>query len=1240
MTEKTISDDGQLRQDVFSALPVAIFRCAVDESRTILFAGGAARSLTGFPESASSKAGLASLIHKADLDRVTATVQAAAAARTPYRIEYRIHAASDQIRWWEELGQGAGDFVDGVLIDITERRLAENVLLEQARRWESLLMLSSDLLWEQDAEFRFVSFANSNDPTFHNTQGRTIGKRRWELALLPECREAVERNRVDCEAHRSFRDLEYAVIGPDGNPSWYSTSGTPVFGEDGRFLGYRGIGRNIDARKAVEAMLNVAIDSISDGFALLDANDRFVLWNQAYVRDPAVAAVVRKGLTMTECVTRLAADRFYGSVAEDAQGQIDKRLAAHRRHESFEYRMQDGRWFLMNDYPTSLGGSALIRIDITDRKHAEIALRRSEEKFSRVFNASPVSVSISRESDGHLLAVNDAYVDLLGWSREELIGRTTLDVGVWPSPEERDRWLRAIAPTGSVRNHETALCSRDGRNKQTMISAEVIELDGERCLIAQILDLTQLRLAETANRAKSEFLANMSHEIRTPMNAIIGMSQLCLGTPLSPQQRDYVEKTHRAGKLLLGIINDILDFSKIEADKLELESIPFRLDHVFDNLSSFIAVEAQRKGLELLFDPPGEFACRDVCHAPVAHDCYLVGDPLRLGQVLLNLVANAVKFTERGEIRVGVQPLSSDEDVSELEFSVRDTGIGMTREQCGRLFLPFSQADTSTTRKYGGTGLGLAISRRLVELMGGQISVDSVPGQGTTFRFTARFGRRHQALGAAQCASRASLAGLRVLVVDDNATARDLLSAMLGAFLCRIDAVASGEAALAALDAAATAGDPYRLVLMDWQMPGMDGLETTRRIRQQPATAGVPTIIMVTAFRREQVFAEAADVPLDGFLSKPVAPQTLLQTIEEVLGGGAAMCDGEASARWRLKPLSGRVGARVLLVEDNEINRQIARELLTQAGLSVSEAKNGREAVERVAREAFAAVLMDVQMPVMDGFDATRAIRCLPGGDMLPIIAMTANAMAGDEARCLSAGMNGYLVKPLDPARLHRLLGEWVQETGGAAGALPPAMPAPAPALSIPGIDTVLGMRNVGGNAALLRRLLAEFVQDHANDARRLDAALAGSDWMTARRIAHTLKGVAGSVGATTVQAAARALDEALAALAPEPQQLATRSADLAAALDELVSASGPQSEAAATSPPIDNIPLHEHLDRFAELLARHSPDADEEAEALRPALTVRVGTLADRLCEQTAHFEFAAAWQTLAAIRETLGET
>jgi two-component system sensor histidine kinase/response regulator len=693
--------------------------------------------------------------------------------------------------------------------------------------------------------------------------------------------------------------------------------------------------------------------------------------------------------------------------------------------------------------------------------------------------------------------------------------------------------------------------------------------------------------AEEATRAKSEFLANMSHEIRTPMNAIIGLSHLALKTPLNAKQRDYVSKVHNAGTSLLAIINDILDFSKIEAGKLDIETTDFQVDEVIGSVTTVTAQKAHDKGLEFLADVSSAIPEQ------------LRGDPLRLGQILTNLVNNAVKFTERGEIRLKIELLERTGDKVQLKFSVRDTGIGMTSEQVAKLFQPFSQADMSTTRKHGGTGLGLTISRRLVELMGGQIWLESEAGVGSTFAFTVWLD-----VGQGVEAQRmvpGKFQTLRILVVDDSPAAREILVESLQNLAERADAVSSGQEAIAAIRER-DADVPYDVVFMDWRMPGMDGLQAARFIKNDASLRKQPAIVIVTAFGREEVREEADALQLAGFLVKPVTKSTLVDSLVDIFATGAET--GEPSVVTAPDAPAPLRGARILLIEDNAINQQIAVELLEGAGAAVHVANNGREAVETLLQGPYPppydVVLMDLQMPEMDGYQATARIKEDGRFAQLPIIAMTAHATLEERSRCLAAGMNDHISKPIQPSLLVSTIARYYRPDTGTPAQLPGAAAMATPEETLPmvdGLDTADGLLRVAGNRKLYLKLLRQFIEAEHDAPARIRERLSVEDRATAERMAHTIKGVAGSLGAGAVQAAAADLERAIrdgsSAAGALCDNLATMLSPLVAglrvALGEPPSVKASENEAA-----IDPAKIRETVVRMTRFLSEFDPAAVE----------------------------------------------
>jgi len=742
----------------------------------------------------------------------------------------------------------------------------------------------------------------------------------------------------------------------------------------------------------------------------------------------------------------------------------------------------------------------------TERVRATVLLESSTRELASqhayldaLIASTPVAIAVL---DGRrsIRSVNPAFEMLFGYSAAEAIGAGIDGLIVPEALRSESSDLEARARRGEIVRVEVERRRKDGHHVQVRLSAAAVKAADEGALVALYEDIGDRKaaelamraardLAERVARARSAFLANMSHEIRTPMNAVLGFVELVLDTELAPEQRRALELVRSSSEALLTILNDILDYSKIEAEHLELEAIPFDLPKVVHATATLLAVRAREKHLELTVDVPP-----DVPHL-------VRGDPTRVRQVLMNLIGNAIKFTEQGEVDVSAAVAGHHGGRASVRFRVRDTGIGISEPQVATIFDEFTQADASMTRRYGGTGLGLAISRRLVALMGGALTVTSEVGRGSEFSFTLPFPVEVPA-GAQVPGRTASLGGCRLLVVDDNETNRRILRDMLGAEGVAVHEAPRADAGLAALRRTATAGTPFDLAILDAQMPDQDGFELATVIRADSQLARTRLLILTSAGQRGDG-ERCRQLGIQAYLTKPIARADLIEAVGTVLAG-APSAKGGADLVTRHSIAESRHTLRILLAEDNPVNQQVATAMLLKRGHQVDVVANGREAVDAVGAERYDLVLMDIQMPEMDGFEATAQIRALPQGGALPIIALTAHALSGERERCLERGMTGYLAKPF---KAHELFA--VVEGRGPDGA-EPAAPAPPP------VDVAAFRRTMeeAGAAEAVDGILATFVQTLPQRLDALAAATAGDTAEPIERAAHAFKSAAATIGA------------------------------------------------------------------------------------------------------------------------------
>jgi two-component system sensor histidine kinase/response regulator len=917
------------------------------------------------------------------------------------------------------------------------------------------------------------------------------------------------------------RDVIMGIHKPDGSQAWISIDALPITLPGERrpssvvtsFFEISSLRATENALRESEQRYRSVVDNVKEVIFQTDAAGRWTFLNRAWSEITGFAVEGSLGKSFLDYVHPDDRERNLALFAP-----LITREKPYCRHE-IRYLTADGnhRWIevfarlTLDDGGNAVGTSGTLN-DITERHNAEAALQAVERRQRAILDNMTELVFLT-DAEERCVQVNAAFARFYERDPESFVGQTAASRLPPPLGERQHHENLAIIRSGvPLRVERQVPDHRGGLHWHEIHKTPILAPDGNVVgLVGVIRDISERKeaeaalkqakeAAEAAVKARSVFLATMSHEIRTPLNGVIGMTGLLLDTDLTAEQREYAETARRSGESLLSLINDILDFSKIEAGRLDLEEIDFDLRTVVEDVVELLAEQAERK--ELLLG----------CRIDPALPARLRGDPGRLRQVLTNLVGNAVKFTERGEVLVGVDVLAHDAEGTAVRITVADTGIGMSQQTVAGLFQPFMQADASTTRVYGGTGLGLAISHQLVTLMGGSLGVTSAPGQGSTFALAARLAPPRNA-SALREAPR-DLRGARVLVVDDTPSVRALLHHLLSAWGARVAVSASASDALRVLHNAAHAGEPFDLVLVDIVMPEVDGLALTRTIRADELLARCAPVLM-SAYTRRDYLAAAHEAGAVGFVTKPIRQSQLFDVLMTGLSGGEAR-PGPAPATPPRQPQTvapRRAAGRVLIVEDNQVNQKVAARMLERLGYHADVVANGREALATLARIPYQLVLMDCHMPVMDGFAATKAIRASEGpGRHTPIVALTANALAGERERCLAAGMDDYLAKPIQKVELAAALARWID--GDAAPAAPAPAPA-APAVLDPAVLHQLAQLDGDGEESLLATLAEALADEVGRGLARLGAALDRGDTGAMSDVGHLLKGSSAALGAT-----------------------------------------------------------------------------------------------------------------------------
>ncbi len=1117
--------------------------------------------------------------------------------------------------------------------------------------FEIMMKSTSDSIYIKDRGSRFLFVSDAQLRRLNKTDMKdVIGKSDFDFFSEEHATKSFHNEQEIMKTGVPIIGEEEHSAFANGDLLWSIVSRYPLYDRERNIVGTWGISTDITNQKKAEletkereARFHLLAEITIEGI---------VIHENGIIKDANPSLAKMLGYDQSEVLGRNIID----FICPDDRAAVAESISQDSgRVLEISLLKKDGTIFLAEVEGKSMGtaGSRLrmaaVR-DITKRKQTEDALKDREIQM-RSITDSAYDAIMMLDSFGTISYWNLAASRIFGYSNQEAIGKNPqgllvsrfhneLPLDEFPKPHfgEKGTALGETFELDMTRKNQTTV--------PVQLSLSAVEMSNGWHSICILRDITQQKkneeelinaktVAEEATHAKSEFLANMSHEIRTPMNAVIGFSELLKKTDMTVKQRDYINKVDASAKSLLGIINDILDFSKMEAGKLELEAVDFRLDDVINNVISMNSNKAADKNFELINNIE-----RDVPYC-------LIGDPLRVGQVLLNLVNNAVKFTNEGHVLVEVSLVEKADQTCRIKFAVSDTGIGLTKEQKDKLFSAFSQADTSVTRRFGGTGLGLTISKRLVEMMKGTISVESEFGVGSTFSFELEFQIQSDEK-ANQPVYKKSLQNLKVLIVDDNEVSREILKEQIGAFGVDAVAVASGKAAIQEVKNHSE-HKPFDLVIMDWRMPEMDGIEAAKAILNDKNISRTPMAIMVSAFGREEVAKKAEKIGVQNFLMKPINQSLLFDTIVNMFDMDKSGMTIQSSGNANEGPKDIRIdGAKILLVEDNVINQEVATEILGSAGATVEVANNGQEAIDAIAAKTYDLVLMDLQMPVMGGYEATKFIRADRKNLNLPIIAMTAHAMQGVEAECKAAGMNDYVSKPIDPQNLFSTIVKWIKpklerygevsETAQkkeSVRTVEPSMPD-----NIPGVDISEGLNRVGGNKRLYLKLLVDFASGYRHYAANIRQAISENKIEEARRLAHTLKGVAGNISANEIFSLSEQLEKALIPATP---------GDCTALLDALDTALGSvidalevvrQEKQANVFEEQDGISvadLEPILQEAAHLIWMDDIDSEKAIIKLKRALGKRFAGEVEEIAQCVDGFDFDAAKKPLQKIAAEL---